>query len=710
MDKFNMYIDLQRFKRKLSLKNFFLRSPIEKNTPTDPDRFTHTDLKKKSKFYPRYTITDEIKMFENLVSTDIDRMIVKEKNHNLTIEEKKAIKNLDSDETIIIKPADKGGGIVIWSKEAYNKEALRILEDQKTYIKLKNNPIVTIRENLQSLLQGGKEKGILNEREFQYLMIEDIKTPHFYILPKIHKNTIEPPGRPIVAGVHSITSCLSEYVDILLQPIVKDIPSYLKDTINILQILEEIKWEKEYIMVVSDVNSLYSNIPHAMGIQIVNERIKDSKKLDDTQVSFIMESIQFILENNYFKFGDDFFLQKNGTAMGTKFAPSYANLYMAGWEAQFVYGSHSWAHNIPIYKRYIDDVFFIWRGSEEDLGIFLNSLNSQAWGITLENKWSREKVTFLDLEIYISEGSVKCKTFFKEVDTNTYINTNSCHNPSWLKGVPKGQFIRLRRNCSDLHVFEQQAQHLKKDFVEKGYNALELDTIINQLKQEDRTKLLQYKPKKKIKEEVLFLCDYNSKAQNMKKIIRKHWHVLRKDKDLNGILGEQPKIVFRGVKNLKMNLVHSKPKNKKINHNQFSVKNGFHVCGQCLACRSTGNKRNCRMEFFNKKTNQKIQMKEALNCCSKSVIYLLECPCGLQYIGRTKRAFNIRVSEHVRNIKKSYENHSVSLHFKIRHGSSPLGLKFMAIKKIYKTDLDDNIVNKLGQEEMRTIYEMGTMA
>uniref|UniRef100_A0A8C5LZ93 Reverse transcriptase domain-containing protein n=1 Tax=Leptobrachium leishanense TaxID=445787 RepID=A0A8C5LZ93_9ANUR len=383
-------------------------------------------------------------MFENLVSTDIDRMVVREKNFNLTIEEKKAIKNLDNDETIVIKPADKGGGIVVWPKEAYNKEALRILEDKKTYTKLKSNPIITIRENLQVLLQGGKEKGILTEREFQYLMIEDIKTPHFYILPKIHKNITEPPGRPIVAGIHSITSCLSEYVDILLQPIVKEMPSYLKDTISILQILDEIKWEKDYIMVVSDVNSLYSNIPHAMGMQIVNERISDSKKLDDIQVGFIMESIQFILENNYFKFGEDFFLQKNGTAMGTKFAPSYANLYMAGWEAQFVYGSHSWAHNIPLYRRYIDDVFFIWRGNEEDLITFLDSLNSQVWGITLENKWSREKITFLDLEIYISEGSVKCKTFFKEVDTNTYINTTSCHNPSWLKGVPKGQFMRLR--------------------------------------------------------------------------------------------------------------------------------------------------------------------------------------------------------------------------------------------------------------------------
>uniref|UniRef100_A0A8C5P9J1 Reverse transcriptase domain-containing protein n=1 Tax=Leptobrachium leishanense TaxID=445787 RepID=A0A8C5P9J1_9ANUR len=270
-------------------------------------------------------------MFESLVSTDIDRMGIKEKNHNLTKEEKKAIKDLDKDETIIIKPADKGGGIVIWSKEAYNEESLRILGDERTYAKLKNNPITEIRDNLHTLLQDGRDKEILTEREFRYLMIEHIKTPHFYILPKIHKNATKPPGRPIIAGINSITSRLPEYIDVLLQPIVKETLSYLKDTINMLQILDKVKWDEDCIMVTCDVNALYSNIPHTMGLQTVREEIYNSKNFLDTQIDFIMGSIHFILNNNYFKFGDDFFLQKNGTAMGTKFAPSYANLYMTGW-------------------------------------------------------------------------------------------------------------------------------------------------------------------------------------------------------------------------------------------------------------------------------------------------------------------------------------------------------------------------------------------
>ena len=50
--------------------------------------------------------------------------------------------------------------------------------------------------------------------------------------------------------------------------------------------------------------------------------------------AFIMESVQFILTNN-FTFNDEFFLQLIGTAMGTDMAPTYATLTMAYHELEF---------------------------------------------------------------------------------------------------------------------------------------------------------------------------------------------------------------------------------------------------------------------------------------------------------------------------------------------------------------------------------------
>uniref|UniRef100_A0A8C5PEB8 Reverse transcriptase domain-containing protein n=1 Tax=Leptobrachium leishanense TaxID=445787 RepID=A0A8C5PEB8_9ANUR len=467
-------------------------------------------------------ISDEMKTFETLVMRDVDKLSTKIDHYNLTKEENLALKNLQKDPTIVIKPADKGGGTVILSKEIYQEEVNRILNDDSTYGKLKIDPIKEIRQQLELLLQEGYDKGTLNKSEFEYLSVKFTKTPYFYILPKIHKNPIRPPGRPIVAGIESITSHLSEYVDIVLQPIVRTILSYLKDTLNMLQVINDNEWQKGDILVTCDVNALYSNIPHSLGLLKLEEEISKSNMISEEQTSFILESVKFILNNNYFKFEEDFYIQRRGTKMGTKFAPSYANLYMAAWETMFVYGSRSWAQgNIRVYKRFIDDIFFIWRGEEEDLKVFLESLNDAEWGKKFENNWSTHKINFLDLEIYLEGDCIKSKTFFKEVDTNTYIDYTSCHHSTWLKGVPKGQFVRLRRNCTDTETFKEQANTLKKDFVEKGYRATDLDEAISSIMHKDRGDLLKYKPRtQEDGEEIRFICDFNSKANNIKKFLR----------------------------------------------------------------------------------------------------------------------------------------------------------------------------------------------
>uniref|UniRef100_A0A8C5R686 Reverse transcriptase domain-containing protein n=1 Tax=Leptobrachium leishanense TaxID=445787 RepID=A0A8C5R686_9ANUR len=530
-------------------------------------------------------VSDEIKVFETLVMKDVEKMSTcKVNNYNLTKEENKALKELQKDQTIVIKPADKGGGTVILLNEQYNEEVFRILNDETTYGKLRKDPIKDIRNQLESLLQEGNEKGILTKSEFDYLLMEFTRTPHFYILPKIHKNPLKPPGRPIVAGIDSITSHLSEYVDMLLQPIVRTIPSYLKDTLSMLQMLKELSWQNGDIMMTCDVNALYSSIPHDMGLTALEEEISRYNLIESEQRSFIIDSVKFILDHNYFKFEEDYYIQLKGTAMGTKFAPSYANLYMAGWENRFMCGSRGWAReNVLAYRRYIDDLFFVWRGGEDSLRIFLEELDNTEWGIKLTNHWSPEMIHFLDLEIYREGDAIKSKTFFKEVDTNTYIDQTSCHHPLWLKAVPKGKFIHLRRNCTDTEIFKTQANTLKKDFIAKGYKESDLDQTISNTMHDDRDELLKYKPRKEKGEEILFVCDYSNRANDIKKILKKHWHILKNDGDLKDYIGVTPRVIFTGTKNLKTNLVHSKPKKRDISRDFFALKEGFYRCGQCLA-------------------------------------------------------------------------------------------------------------------------------
>lgn len=47
--------------------------------------------------------------------------------------------------------------------------------------------------------------------------VEHLITPVIYMLPKIHEDNERPPGRPIIAGIGSLTEMISTFIDSLLK-------------------------------------------------------------------------------------------------------------------------------------------------------------------------------------------------------------------------------------------------------------------------------------------------------------------------------------------------------------------------------------------------------------------------------------------------------------------------------------------------------------
>ena len=90
------------------------------------------------------------------------------------------------------------------------------------------------------------------------------RIPEFYTLTKIHKPSSI--GRPIVSGCDGPTEKLSSFVDKLLQPIAQQQKSYLKDTTDFVNFIENTKVPADVILVSMDVTSLYTNIPQEEGI------------------------------------------------------------------------------------------------------------------------------------------------------------------------------------------------------------------------------------------------------------------------------------------------------------------------------------------------------------------------------------------------------------------------------------------------------------
>ena len=54
--------------------------------------------------------------------------------------------------TVVIKPADKGGAVVVWRADLYRQEALRQLNDASFYTKLNSDPTLSHQKTVKTTI------------------------------------------------------------------------------------------------------------------------------------------------------------------------------------------------------------------------------------------------------------------------------------------------------------------------------------------------------------------------------------------------------------------------------------------------------------------------------------------------------------------------------------------------------------------------------
>ena len=147
--------------------------------------------------------------------------------------------------------------------------------------------------------------------------------------------------------------------------------------------------------------------------------------------------------------------------MGTKVAPSFANLFMGNFEENHVY---NYFKKPLLWLRYIDDIFFVYEGSRIHQDEFLQHINSAHPNIKFTTEISHTSVPFLDTTVYIKDGRLCHTLFSKKTDKHNYLLFDSCHPKHTVKGIPFGQFLRIRKICTEISEFDKNATILAKHF------------------------------------------------------------------------------------------------------------------------------------------------------------------------------------------------------------------------------------------------------
>lgn len=66
------------------------------------------------------------------------------------------------------------------------------------------------------------------------------------------------------------------------------------------------------------------------------------------------------------------------------------------------------------------------------------------------------QVNYLDLSIRIIEGRIETAVYQKETDCNAFVPVDIYHYHPWIEAIPKEQFLKYRRNCSNVITCDQQ--------------------------------------------------------------------------------------------------------------------------------------------------------------------------------------------------------------------------------------------------------------
>jgi len=458
-------------------------------------------------------LSDRLNKIANPFNLSVEEMGLRLAAPNLTALEAKALAELKKDPHYIYVKADKDRAFVKLEIQDYIARAYEHL-NSPTYEYVggidSQSATVAVAQALTAMSRTVDRfpTALLPKRQADWLKasvpvmnIKDIKLPKFRLLIKTHKTPWS--TRPIV-GAHSwITKSWSEFLQQKLQPMVKRMVTKIPDTDHLITSLRKLNglnlnWNEVSISA-ADVTAMYPSINTAWGLKALHKFFRLNGVSNDLAKGYTAMA-EVVLRHQLLRFGNKVFRQKEGTAMGTNFAPEYAYAVFYIIERNILHPHESLrqamlfdledderdfdkkdetdeprlklAKSTPkdedrpllwrvpglgillFYGRFIDDMLLIkldaFSAAQSDK-IFRN-LVKEAGPLRLDAFTFQKQIAFLDLDISVTPQGLEWKMFEKSMVTHLYLPPFSQHPPSVMKSWTKQEMIRiLKRNSKEVN-------------------------------------------------------------------------------------------------------------------------------------------------------------------------------------------------------------------------------------------------------------------
>ena len=415
------------------------------------------------------------------------KFIKRKGENNLLPFQQRLLAWLKHHESWIIANTDKNLGPCAIELSQYIMDALTHLNNESVYESLTAAEATAEANRLYYEIHHwtviGRKKRAITDDEVKYIRhhtSKNAENPHgyFYLLYKVHKEKLS--TRPVCSDCASITNPIGRWVDTMLQPIAKTMPTYFPDSFAFKKLLDRIVVPPGGLSFTNDAKSMFTNIETNAALSVICPYLRTmEKEFGHYNATILIQALEIVMKNNIIRFGDIYRKQIKGTAMGKPPAPPWATLFEGLHEIEYLV---TWRPYLQLFKRFIDDSYGIWlppaeltpEQSAEKWLEFKAEVNNNH-GLEWEFSELSDTAQFLDLTTKIQvDGRIKTSLYEKPMALYLFIPPHSAHPNGVLTGHICGNVLRIfRLNSDECDIIEDSVNFYNR-FLSRGHKR---DTI-----------------------------------------------------------------------------------------------------------------------------------------------------------------------------------------------------------------------------------------
>ena len=343
----------------------------------------------------------------------------------------------------VVRIQNKGSRFVLLTNEDYENKVEHQIP-RSSFKELPSDPSQEFERKVKLWIDKWQSNKTLSNDWVKFITPEHSKPGKMYGNIRTHK--INNPVRVITSGCSTAVESLSIFVEKELYKLAENLPSRIKDTNDMLNIIDNLNNNcipENAFLISFDVVNMFPSIHNESGIKSV-ERLLNTRCTLNPPTLCILEALRLCLECNNSVFNNKFYLQTDGTTQGPNMSCSYSDIAMA------VYDEKAMDHPFKplIWKRFRDDVIALWIHSNEDANHYLDYLKTiDASGkirFTMETATENE-LEFLALRLKLKGcNKITVDVYSKSTNSFTYIDPKTCYPSRNMNKIPESIALRLR--------------------------------------------------------------------------------------------------------------------------------------------------------------------------------------------------------------------------------------------------------------------------